>query len=124
MQVSSDFIVAENSEFNETLGFHENTNSKETEGSNATLKDLQLKLYNGLIIAYLSINSVRKKFDFLKVITSSNIDILAIAETRLEDNFPTSQFILDGFHSPFRYDRNRDGGGILVCVKHGIPAKI
>ena len=29
---------------------------------------------------------------------------------------------MDGFHSPFRYDRNRNGGGILVYVKHGIPA--
>ena len=31
--------------------------------------------------------------------------------------------MLDGFHSPFRYDRNRYGGGILVYVKHGVPAK-
>ena len=71
----------------------------------------------------MNINSIRKTFDFLKVIISSNIDILAIAETKLDDTFRTSQFILDGFHSPFRYDRNRHGKESLVYVKHGIPAK-
>ena len=71
----------------------------------------------------MNINSIRNKFDFLKVIISSNIDVPTIAETKLDDTFPTSQFMLDGFHSPFRYDRNRYGGGILVYVKHGVPAK-
>ena len=101
MQVSSDFIVAENSECNETLGFHENANSNETEGPNATLKGLELKFYNGLIIAYLSINSIRKKFDFLKVITSSNIDILAIAEIKLDDTFPPVNSYWMVFIHPF-----------------------
>ena len=128
MQVSTDFIVVKNSEQNVTelnakLEFHENANSNETEGPITTLKNLRLKKHHGIIIAYLNINSIRNKFDFLKVIISSNIDILTIAETKLDDAFPTSQFMLDGFHSPFRYDRNRYGGGILVYVKHGVPAK-
>ncbi len=71
----------------------------------------------------MNINSIRNKFDFLKVIISNNVDILAIAETKLDNTFPTSQFILEGFHPPFRYDRNRFGGGILVYVRNGVPAK-
>ena len=65
-------------------------------------------------------NYIRNKFDFQKVIILINIDILANIETNFADTFPTSQFILDGLHSPFRYDRP---GAILVYVKHGIPAK-
>ena len=71
----------------------------------------------------MNINSIRNKFDFLEVIISNNIDILGIAETKLDDTFPTSQFLLDGFHPPFRYDRNRHGGGILAYVRNGIPAR-
>ena len=76
-----------------------------------------------MIIAYLNTKSIRNKFEFLEVIISSNIDILAIGETKLDDAFSISQFLLDGFHPPFRYDRNRHGGGILVDVRNGIPAK-
>ena len=86
-------------------------------------RGLLLKKHNGIIIAYLNINSMRNKFDFLKVIISNKIDILGIAETKLDDTFPTKQFALDGFHSLFRYDRNRYGGGILVYAKHGIQAE-
>ena len=112
MQLSSDFIVLENSEFNETLGFHENADRKETEGPNATPKDLRLKNHNEPIIAYFNIKSIKKKFDFLKAIISRNIDRLAIAVTKLNDTFPISQSILDGH-----------GGEILAYVKQGFHPK-
>ena len=109
-------------EINATLGFHENASSKEAERPITTLKNLRVKEHNGIIIAYLNINSIRNKFDFLKVIISNNIDRLTIAETELDDTFPTSHIILDGFHSPFLYDRDRHGR-ILVYAKNGVLAK-
>ena len=37
-----------------------------------------------------------------------------ISETKLFENSPLCQFLLDGYSVPFRFDRNGDGGGILL----------
>ena len=47
-----------------------------------------------------------------------------IPESKLDDSFPHSQFLIDGFHTPFKFDRNINGGGILLYVREDIPAKI
>ena len=47
-----------------------------------------------------------------------------ISESKLDDSFPHGQFLIDGFHTPFRFDRNKNGGGILLYVREDIPAKI
>ena len=52
-----------------------------------------------------------------------NVDVLAISETKLNDSFPAEQFKIPGYASPFRLDRNQNGGGILVFVREDIPVK-
>ena len=47
-----------------------------------------------------------------------------VSETKLNDSFPKGQFLMEGFHSPFRFDRNRNGGGIMLYVREDIPAKL
>ena len=47
-----------------------------------------------------------------------------ISESKLDDSFPCSQFLIDGFHTPFRFDRNKNGGGILLYIREDISAKI
>ena len=47
-----------------------------------------------------------------------------VSETKLDDNFPEGQFLIKGFHSPFRFDRNRNGGGIMLYVREDIPANL
>ena len=42
---------------------------------------------------------------------------------KLDETFPTSQFIIEGFIRPFRLDRNKNGGGLLVYIKEGTPVK-
>ena len=34
-----------------------------------------------------------------------------VSETKLDESFPRSQFTIDGFSTPFRLDRNDEGGG-------------
>ena len=46
-----------------------------------------------------------------------------ISETKIDESFPTSQFLIDGFSSPYRLDRNSNGGGILVYFKNNIITK-
>ena len=68
------------------------------------LKALRLKNFNKLITAHLNINSLRNKFEFLISLIKDNIDILMISETKLDQSFPTNQFMINGFSAPFRLD--------------------
>ena len=56
------------------------------------------------------------KFECLKSIIDSNIDLLLISETKLNDSFPNSQFLMSGFHPPYREDRTDRGGGGRIDV--------
>ena len=69
------------------------------------LKALRLKSVNKLIIAHLNINSLRNKFEFLISLIKDNIDVLMISEAKLDESFPTSQFMINSFSAPFRLDR-------------------
>ena len=51
-----------------------------------------------------------------------DIDILMITETKLDDSFQVSQFEIDGFSTPFRLNRNKNGGGILLYIRSYIVA--
>ena len=72
----------------------------------------------------LNINSISGKFDQLNCIITGNIDVLVITETNLDDSFPSNQFHVEGFSTPYRQDRNRFGGGILIYIREGIPNKL
>ena len=52
------------------------------------------------------------------------VDIFMISETKLDDSFPEGQLFIDGYDTPFRYDRNGNGGGILLYIREDIPAKV
>ena len=67
--------------------------------------------------------SVRNKFDALKEIAAQSLDVLMIAETKIDATFPTGQFVIEGFATPFRLDRNANGGGLLVYVRSDIPSR-
>lgn len=45
---------------------------------------------------------------------ASNIDILMISGTEIDQSFPTSQFLIHGFSSIYRRDKNPNGGDILM----------
>ena len=52
------------------------------------------------------------------------VDILVITETKLDSTFPTTQFWIEGYSEPSRFDRNRNGGGVLIYVREGISSKL
>ena len=47
-----------------------------------------------------------------------------VTETKIDESFPTSQFNLPGFTSPYRFDRTKDGGGIVVYIREDISLKL
>ena len=44
-----------------------------------------------------------------------------IQETKLDDSFPEGQFHIQGYLPPFRRDRNRYGGGLIIYVGEDTP---
>ena len=87
------------------------------------LKKLKHDNHNKIIIGHLNINYIRYKFEFLKELIGNNIDIFLISETKLNDTFPFVQFLINGYHTPFRFDRNDNGGGLLLYFRDHIPCK-
>ena len=85
------------------------------------LKDIRVSNMNKLIFGLLNINSLRNKFDVFSEEVNGSIYILMVAETKLDDSFPEAQFLIEGFHSPFKFDRNINGGGIMLYVQKDIP---
>ena len=47
-----------------------------------------------------------------------------ISETKLDPSFPNGQFHIHGFSEPYRFDRNGNGGGILLYICGDIPSKL
>ena len=41
----------------------------------------------------------------------------------IHDTVPETQFLIEGFSKPFRFDRTAKGGGILLCIREDIPCK-
>ena len=78
---------------------------------------------NRLLIDNLSINSISNNFDQLKFLVRGKVDILVITETKLDSTFPTSQFLIESYSEPYRFDRNRNGGGVLIYVPEDIQSK-
>ena len=84
-------------------------------------------------ISYLNINSVRNKLDSLFEIVGESVDVLTIAETKLDDSFTDVQFLKQGFRKPFRLDINDKSGGysfmfdrisLKKIIKYNLPPDI
>ena len=43
---------------------------------------------------------------------------------KLDASFPIGKFFINGFSSPFRLDRDRNGSGILLYIRENIPSKL
>ena len=100
------------------------TNQVGCEDATTVLRDIRVKNVNRIMIGTLNINSLRSKFEELKVIVDNYFDILLIQETKLDPSFPEAQFHINGYKTPYRQDRNSFGGGIIIYVREDIPSKL
>ena len=53
-----------------------------------------------------------------------NVDIYLISETKLDDPFPSTQFKIEGFTTPYWYDRNDKGGDLLSYIRENISSSL
>ena len=47
-----------------------------------------------------------------------------VSAIKLDYSFPEGQFLIESFHSPFRFDRNKIGIEIMLYVREDIPVKL
>ena len=88
------------------------------------LKNILNSIVNKLTFEHLNINSLRNKFDQLTEMVKGFVDIFLISESKLDDSFPEGQFIIDGYHAPFRFDWHGNVVGLLLYVCEDMPVKI
>ena len=87
-----------------------------------SLKTLKSKNLRNSFISYLNINHLRNKIiDFRHILQQIDLEYISISETKLDEQFPDTQFKIEGYHHPpFRRDRTRHGGGLMAFVKSDI----
>ena len=88
------------------------------------LEDLRLSNVDPVMVAQINVNSIRNKFDALMTGIQNKVDILLISETKPDKTFPTRQFSIEGFTSPYRLDRNGSRGGLLAHAREDITSKL
>ena len=94
-------------------------NSKVDEDVFDELGQLKRKHPKKFICVYLNINSLRYKFCHIcELLTSNTIDMLFLAETKIDD--PDAQFQVNNYHF-WRADRTAYGGGIAAYVRSDLP---
>ena len=77
-----------------------------------------------ICLAHININSIRNKLDSLLEITYGFVDFLTVSETKLNSYFPTDQFNLPKFRTPYRKGISGKSEGLLVYVNSNIPCKV
>ena len=87
------------------------------------IKDLRNQNPFRVIIGHININYIKNKFEPLVSFINNNLDILMISETKIDETFPDSPFLIEGFSVPYRLDRKAKGGGILLYIREDIPSK-
>ena len=53
-----------------------------------------------------------------------NVDVLLVLETKIDDSFLIGRFLIDGFSTPYRLDRNSNGGGLMLFVREDISSNL
>ena len=106
-----------------TESSYSDTEENDKESAFYLLKQLRIKNWKKIIIGHLNINSIKSKINLLADLIKGNVDVMVISETKLDNSFPTSQFTITGYSPPYRLDRNKHGGGLLLYVRNDIPSK-
>ena len=121
-EIINETTIINNSNNNQIINEHTMTTNSNSE-ENINLANLGLTK-QGFNVGFLNIQGMSSKVDQLEIMLTSkrnNIDILGIAETKLNENHKTETFLINGYQIPFRKDRLfNGGGGLAVYVKQNV----
>ena len=60
----------------------------------------------------------------LEELIKDKIGIFLISETKLDSSFPSGKFVIKGYCTPFRLDRNQNVWCLLLYIGEYIPCKV
>ena len=104
--------------------FNEPEDKIEANDPKDILNSLKIKNNERIIVGHLNINHLEKKFEPLVSLVKDRLDIFLLSETKIDSSYPPGQFVIEGYGNPFRRDRNKFGGGLLLYVRDDIPCKL
>ena len=53
----------------------------------------------------------------------NHLDLLCFGESKLDNSYPTGQFSISGYSSPYRLDVSKSSGGLLIYVNENIASR-
>ena len=106
-----------------TLNEENSIQHKNSDNPSLIFNELKRKNSDRVIIGHININFIENKFEALVALVKNKVDIIMITETKIDDSFPKNQFLMEGYSTPFRLDRNAHGGGIMIYIRDDIPSK-
>ena len=51
------------------------------------------------------------------------MNVVSIAETKIDVSFPSAQFVFEGYYWSYRLDISGESGSIPVYIKSSIPSR-
>ena len=88
------------------------------------LKALKLQHPDNPLLSYVNVNSIRNKLDSLTSIALENVDILCVAESKLDSSFPNALFSVQDFKCPIRLDVSNMSGGLLLFIRESLSTRL
>ena len=83
--------------------------------------DFDISNTKGLKIANLNVNSLTKHIDEIRILLAEKpFDVLSINESKIDWSISDSEIFIHNY-SVLRHDRNRQGGGVALCIRNSIP---
>ena len=68
-----------------------------------------------IIVGHNNINSVRNKFGSLVDLISASLDVFVMSKIKIDETFPESQCIIEGFSEPYYYHTVNDTVNEGLC---------
>ena len=87
------------------------------------LTKLKISNKERIVFGHLNINHLQNKFEPLMSLVKDKLDLFLLTETKIDQSFTTAQFVIEGYSKPFRRDRDKMGGGLLLYVREDITCK-
>ena len=76
---------------------------------------------HNIIIGHLNVNSVKNKIDSIKTNFQNYLNLLVLAETKLDQTHPTAEIFIEGYRKSFK--KSKHSGGLLLYVGEEISSR-
>ena len=108
---------------NHTPPLNESNTEINTEDPSLILDTLRTKYNESIVIGHLNVNHIENKFQPFVSLVKYKLDIVLLSETKLDNSYPPSQFVIQGYWNLFSRDGDAHGGGRLLYVRDDIACK-